>query len=158
MNTMSRLAASPADMGALAPVRKALDLLGRFPLPLLELAFRVAVAVVFFRSGMLKIQSWDTSIALFTDEYRVPLISPELAATLAATAEITCPILLVLGLGARLGAAALLFMTFVIQTFVYPESWSDHLIWASLLGYVLTRGPGPISVDHFVSRLVLGRR
>ena len=107
MNTMSRLAASPADMGALAPVRKALDLLGRFPLPLLELAFRVAVAVVFFRSGMLKIQSWDTTIALFTDEYRVPLISPELAATLAATAEITCPILLVLGLGARLGAAAL---------------------------------------------------
>jgi putative oxidoreductase len=157
--TMTRFAA-PADSndGLLGLVRKTLDALGRFPMPILELAFRIAVAVVFFRSGMLKLESWETTIALFTDEYRVPLLSPQLAATLATAAELICPVMLVIGVGARLAAAALLFMTMVIQLFVYPGSWSDHLIWASLLGYVFTRGPGPISIDHIVSRLVLGRR
>ncbi len=158
MNTMTRISSRTASAdGLLGHVRAALELAERFPLALLELAFRVAVAVVFFRSGLVKIASWETTVALFTEEYRVPLLPPELAATLAATAELTCPVLLLVGLGARMASAALLIMVLVIQVFVYPESWSDHLIWASLLTYVLTRGPGTISLDHIVSRMLLGR-
>jgi putative oxidoreductase len=75
---------------------------------------------------------------------------------LGTTAELTCPIMLVFGIGARLGAAALLGMTFVIQTFVYPDNWSEHLLWASILLYVLTRGAGVLSIDHVLSRWLLG--
>lgn len=132
------------------------NLLDRFPAPLLDLLLRVGIALVFWKSGMSKLANWDLTVALFADEYRVPLLSPEVAALLATAAEITCPILLVVGLGARFGAAALLGMTFVIQTFVYPENWSEHLLWAALLLHVLTRGPGLLSLDHLVARWLFG--
>ena len=131
-------------------------LLGRFPLPLLDLLLRIGIALVFWKSGMAKLANWDLTVALFADEYRVPLLSPDLAALLAVTAEIACPILLVAGLGARFGAAALLGMTFVIQVFVYPENWSEHLLWAALLLYVLTRGAGLLSADHVIARRLFG--
>ena len=147
-----------------APVRSSLSaqlnslraLLGRFPLPVLDLLLRIGIALVFWKSGMAKIANWDLTVALFADEYRVPILPPDLAAMLATTAELTCPVLLVFGLGARLGAAALLGMTLVIQTFVYPENWSEHLLWASILLYVLTRGAGALSIDHVLSRWLLG--
>ena len=96
-------------------------------------------------------------MALFADEYQVPLLAPDVAALLATAAEITCPILLVIGLGARFASAALLGMTFVIQTFVYPENWSEHLLWAAILITVLTRGAGLLSVDHMIGRWLFGR-
>lgn len=133
------------------------NLLGRFPAPLLDLLLRVGIALVFWKSGMSKLANWDLTVALFADEYRVPLLSPEVAALLATAAEITCPILLVIGLGARFGAAALLGMTFVIQTFVYPENWSEHLLWAAILLSVLTRGAGLLSVDHVIAGWLFGR-
>lgn len=135
-----------------------LALLGRFPLAVLEFGLRLGVGATFFKSGLVKIASWQQTVALFEEEYRVPVLPAELAATLGAAAELICPVLLVAGIGARFGAAALLGMTFVIQTFVYPGNWAEHLTWASVFAYVLTQGPGALSVDHFIRRSYFGGR
>ena len=87
---------------------------------------------------------------LFTDEYKVPVLSPEIAAMLATTFELGCSTLLVVGLTTRLATLPLLGMIAVIQLFVYPHAWSEHLTWTSLLLFLLTRGPGPISLDRVV--------
>jgi putative oxidoreductase len=129
----------------------------RFPLSLVEFGMRLAVGATFFRSGMNKYQSFDTAIALFRDEYRLPLLPPEVAAYMGTTVEIAAPILLVLGIFARLGAAALLVMTLTIQFLVYPDNWPEHLMWASILAYVLSRGPGALSIDRFVAFNLFGR-
>ncbi|MGH6952654.1 MAG: DoxX family protein [Alphaproteobacteria bacterium] len=121
-------------------------------MPILELAFRAGVASVFFKSGLTKLPSWDTTILLFAEEYRVPLVPPEIAAYMGTALELACPVLIVFGFLARLGALGLLGMTLVIQIFVYPENWSEHLMWAALLGYIFTRGAGVISIDHLVAR------
>lgn len=149
--------AMPSSPASLALARKALDALGRIPLSAVELAMRLGVAAVFFKSGLTKIASWEPTVALFELEYQLPLLPPELAATFAAAAELACPVLIALGLGARLGAAALLGMTLVIQVFVYPGNWSEHLIWASILAYVLTRGAGAFSFDRLIASRLLGR-
>lgn len=132
--------------------------LERFPLAILQLLFRISIAAVFWNSGLTKIASWQTTVALFRDEYKVPILPPELAAALGASVELTCPVLLVLGLAARLATLPMLGMTFVIEAFVYPEDWIEHLIWASLLLFILTRGPGPIALDRWLAPIVLGRR
>ncbi|WP_289295070.1 DoxX family protein [uncultured Reyranella sp.] len=129
----------------------------RFPLSVLELGMRVAVGATFFRSGMNKFQSFDTAIELFREEYRLPLLPPEIAATMGTAVELTAPVLLVLGLFARLGAAALLAMTLVIQFLVYPGNWPEHLMWASILAYILTRGPGSLSIDRIIAFNLFGR-
>ena len=126
--------------------------LGRFPTSLFQLMFRIAVAGVFWDSGQTKIASWQTTIVLFRDEYRVPLLSPQLAATLATSIELACPVLLVLGLAARIATLPMLAMVFVIEAFVYPEDWLQHLAWAAMLLFILTRGPGPLSVDYLIAR------
>ena len=135
-----------------------LELLGRFPVDVLQLMFRIAIAVVFFRSGLTKIASWDSTVALFQEEYRVPLLPPETAAYMAAAFELSCSALLALGLASRLATLPLLGMTLVIQTFVYPEHWSEHLTWLALLLFILTRGPGALSLDRLLARLLIGRR
>jgi putative oxidoreductase len=129
----------------------------RFPLSLLEFGMRLAVGATFLRSGMTKFQSFDSAIGLFRDEYRLPLLPPEVAAYMGTTVELTAPVLLVLGIFARLGAAALLAMTLTIQFLVYPENWPEHLMWASILGYVLSRGPGALSIDRLVAFNLFGR-
>ena len=131
--------------------------LGRFPLSILELGMRVAVGATFFRSGMNKVESFDTAVVLFREEYRLPLLPPEIAAYLGTAVELTAPVLLALGLFARLGAAALLAMTLVIQVLVYPANWPEHLMWASILAYVVTRGPGALSIDRAVAFNLFGR-
>jgi len=130
----------------------------RVPLPLVELGMRVAVAATFFRSGLNKFQSFDTAIELFRDEYRLPLVPPEIAAHLGTAVELCAPVLLVLGAFARLGAAALLVMTLTIQLLVYPGNWPEHLMWASILAYVLRNGPGDLSIDRFIAIKLFGRR
>jgi putative oxidoreductase len=129
----------------------------RFPLSVLELGMRVAVGATFFRSGMNKLESFDTAVELFREEYRLPLLPPEVAATLGTAVELGAPVLLVLGLFARLGAAALLTMTLVIQFLVYPTNWPEHLMWASILAYVATRGPGTLSIDRIIAFNLFGR-
>ena len=136
----------------------AIEWIGRFPVGILQFIFRFSIASVFWHSGMTKIASWDSTIALFRDEYMVPVVRPEIAATLAATVELTCPVLLVLGLATRLATIPMLGMTFVIEAFVYPEYWIEHLMWAAILLAILTRGPGPLSLDRFVARAFCGRK
>ncbi len=129
----------------------------RFPLSVLELGMRLAVGATFFKSGLNKFQSFDTAVELFREEYRLPLLPPELAAYMGTAVELGAPVLLVLGLFARLGAAALLVMTLTIQFLVYPGNWTEHLMWASILAYVLTRGPGALSIDRVVAFNLFGR-
>jgi putative oxidoreductase len=139
------------------PLQPILELLGRFPLALLQLIFRFSIASVFFKSGYSKILSWQTTILLFQNEYRVPVLSPETAATLSATFELGCSALIAFGLFTRFATLPLLGMVFVIQTFVYPENWVEHLTWAAMLIFILTRGPGPISFDRLVNPIVFRR-
>lgn len=126
------------------------DWLGRFPLAVMQLAMRVAVGTVFLKSGLLKINSWEFAIKLFEDEYKVPVLSPWLAAVLATFNELTFSILIIIGLATRLATLPLLGMIFVIQAFVYPQAWPEHLLWASILLFLLTRGPGTLSIDALI--------
>ncbi len=155
---MTDHAATLAPLSWRARLASLLALLERFPMALLQLLFRVSIAAVFWNSGLVKIASWQSTIVLFRDEYKVPLLPPELAASLAASVELTCPVLLVLGLATRLATLPMLGMTFVIEAFVYPEDWIEHLTWASFLIFILTRGPGPIALDRFLAPLLLGRK
>jgi putative oxidoreductase len=123
-----------------------------FPLSLIQLAMRIAVGAVFFNSGLLKINSWEFAIKLFEDEYKVPLLDPVWAARLATFNELTFPVLLFLGLATRLATLPLLGMVAVIQIFIYPQAWAEHLLWTSILVFLLTRGPGGLSLDHLITR------
>jgi putative oxidoreductase len=129
-----------------------LDRLGRVPPSIHQLLFRLGVAGVFLKAGMVKVSSWESTVALFRDEYRVPVIPPELAATMAATFELGCSSLLIIGLATRLATLPLLGMIATIQLFVYPDAWSEHLVWGSILLFLLTRGPGAVSLDHVIAR------
>ncbi len=145
---------------------------------LLALFVRVVAAHPFFSSGQTKVDGpvvggtvWgqdlsiviptslkDSAVALFSDEYKLPWISPELAAHAAAAAENLLPILLLIGLATRLSALGLLVMTFVIQFLVYPEAWwTVHAYWAALLLTLILRGPGQLSIDHLLLRRLLKR-
>jgi putative oxidoreductase len=132
-------------------VRSIIFRLEQVPLALPELVLRLGVALVFWRSGLTKLPFGNLStLALFREEYRVPLLPPELAAHLATSIELVAPWLLLSGLGTRLGAAILLAQTVVIQLFVYPEDYPDHLLWAGPLLYLLLRGPGHWSIDRLI--------
>jgi putative oxidoreductase len=135
-----------------ALVGRIVRMLDGVPYMLLVLPLRAAVAVVFWNSAMAKLANWDTALALFTDEYQVPLLPPELAAYMAATIELTTPLLLVLGLLTRVSALVLLGMTTVIEVFVYPQAWPTHIQWAAMLLIQLCRGPGELSIDHLLRR------
>lgn len=126
--------------------------LERFPLAVVQLAMRIAIGGVFINSGLLKINSWEFAVKLFEDEYKVPLLDPVWAARMAALNELTFPVLLVIGFATRLATLPLLGMVLVIQAFVYPQAWIEHLLWASVLVFLLTRGPGALSVDHLIAK------
>lgn len=121
---------------------------------LLALIARASIASLFLQSGRTKVDGLihvtDGTVELFRDEYKLPLLSPDTAAHLAAYAEHLFPVLLVLGLFTRLSAFALLGMTAVIEIFVYPDAWPTHLSWAGLLLYLIGRGGGALSVDRLV--------
>src|SRR2546428_9031714 len=136
--------------GVRAAIARALDVLGRFPLPLLQLMFRLGIASVFLKAGLNKIASWELTVQLFTDEYKVPVLAPEIAARMATTLEIGCSLLLIAGLATRLATLPLLGMIMTIQLFVYPKAYPEHLTWASILIFLLTRGAGPRSLDRLV--------
>lgn len=140
------------------PAMALIALLERFPLALFQLLFRICIGAVYWNAGLTKIASWQTTITLFRDEYQVPVLPPGLAAYMATSIELTCPVLLFLGLATRLATLPMLGQALVIQVFVYPENWIEHLTWAALLLFILTRGPGPISLDRFLSSAILGRR
>ena len=135
--------------GAFVLVR---EWLGRFPLSIIQLGMRIGVGAVFFNAGILKLNSFEFAVKLFEDEYRVPVLAPAVAARLAMLNELTSSTLLFLGLGTRLATLPLLGMITVIQVFVYPRAWPDHVLWGSILIFLLTRGPGALSLDHLIER------
>ena len=127
------------------------------PDSLIALTARIAAGGVFWRSGQTKIEGLhikDSTFFLFREEYMVPLLPPHAAAYLATIAENVFSVLLVVGLASRLSAAALLGMTAVIQLFVYPGAWPEHILWTTALLVVIARGPGALSLDHWL----FGRR
>ncbi len=146
-----------------------ISLLERIPHSFIALVARLSIAAVFWTSGQTKVQGFvvniitgdvhlgwprlsDSVVALFRDEYKLPFIPPEIAAPMAATAEHLFPLLLVLGLGTRFSALALLGMTLVIEVFVYPDAYPTHGTWAAVLLYLIARGPGVLSIDHWLAR------
>lgn len=123
-----------------------------FPLSILQLAMRIGVGAVFFRAGLIKYNSPEFTVLLFRDEYQVPVLAPEVAARMATINELTIPVLLFVGLATRLATLPLLGMIAVIQIFVYPNAWTDHVLWGSVLVFLLTRGPGVFSADYLIAR------
>jgi putative oxidoreductase len=132
--------------------------LGHFPLSILQLGMRIGVGMVFFNAGLLKYRSFEFAVKLFEDEYKVPILAPAVAARIAMINELTMSTLLFLGLATRLATLPLLGMISVIQIFVYPNAWPDHVLWGSILLFLLTRGPGPLSLDHLIRRYIIKSR
>ena len=133
-------------------LRKIVARLEAVPYSVLAIPLRLGVAWIFWSSAQVKLINWQRTIELFAEEYRVPLLPPEIAAAMTLSIEIACPILLVLGLFTRLAVLVLLGMTAVIQIFVYPEAWPTHLQWAAMMLVLLCRGPGALSIDRLLRR------
>lgn len=151
---MTTVTSSLSEHGAAAWFWRVIRWLECVPYAALAIPLRLAVATVFWNSGTAKLANWNTTIELFTEEYKVPILPPELAAYMAATIELTTPVLLVLGLLTRPAALVLLGMTTVIEIFVYPQAWPTHIQWAAMLLVLLCRGPGKLSVDYLLRRCV----
>ena len=133
-------------------LRKIIARLEAVPYSMLAVPLRLGVAWIFWSSAQVKLINWQRTIELFADEYRVPLLPPEIAAAMALSIELACPILLVLGLLTRVAVLVLLGMTAVIQIFVYPEAWPTHLQWAAMMLVLLCRGAGALSIDRLLWR------
>jgi putative oxidoreductase len=128
----------------------ALEWLERCPLSVILLLCRLGVASVFMKAGITKLQGWEFTVQLFADEYKVPVLPPDVAALMATSFELGCASLLIAGFLTRLATLPLFGMILTIQVFVYPSAWSEHLVWGSILVFVLTRGPGAISLDRLL--------
>jgi putative oxidoreductase len=162
---------SPLTDSRPLPVRwvsLAVGLLECIPHSFIAFIARFSIAAVFWSSGQTKVEGFvinivtgewtlgwprlsDSALALFQYEYKLPFIPPELAAPMAATAEHLFPLLILIGLGTRFSALALLGMTLVIQLFVYPDAYATHGTWAAVLLYLMARGPGMLSLDHWLA-------
>jgi putative oxidoreductase len=136
-------------------IQRVIAAMGCIPDWLIALAARVFPAAVFWQSGQTKVAGFHlkpSAIALFQNEYQLPLIDPAIAAHISAFSEHFFPILLVIGLATRFSALALLFMTAVIEIFVYPDAWPTHGVWATCFLVVISRGPGWLSLDHLIAQ------
>lgn len=170
MNTRTEPSSATAAHGLIPGLMHGfIAVCGRIPHTLVAFVARFSIAAVFWKSGQTKIQGFaidivnqeftlgwprlsDSVVDLFRDEYQLPLIPPEMAATLAAFAEHFFPLLILLGLATRLSALALLGMTLTIQLFVYPDAYPTHGTWAAVLLLLMVHGPGKLSLDHWIAR------
>ena len=149
-------------------VAQLIERFSRIPHSLIAVIGRFSIAAVFWKSGQTKIQGLAidlvsghvefgvpflsaSAVPLFAEEYKLPLLPPELAAQLAAFGEHFFPVLILLGLATRFAALALFGMTMVIQVFVYPDAYPTHGTWAAVLLYLVARGPGVLSIDHWIA-------
>src|ERR1041385_5666653 len=136
-------------------LEKGRTLAERIPYSVIALASRIAVADIFWRSGQTKVNGFsirEETFYLFREEYKVPLLPPDLAAYLSTLGEHVFSALLLVGFASRLSALGLFGMTMVIQLFVVPGGWPEHILWLSLLTLIIARGPGAISLDHLIWR------
>lgn len=149
-------ASSPLARAAcciLSFAQRAIALMEAWLTPTFDLAIRLYVANVFFKSGLTKIQDWSSTVALFQYEYQVPVLPPELAAVMGAAGELGLPVLLALGLAGRFGAAGLSVMN-VVAVIAYADlsdlGRQDHVLWGVLLLVTLLHGPGRWSLDSWL--------
>ncbi|MGR0137649.1 MULTISPECIES: DoxX family protein [Pseudomonas] len=150
-------------------IKRAIQLFEQIPYSLIAFLARFSIAAVFWKSGQTKVQGFAidlingtfelgeprlaaSTLPLFRSEYKVPLLSPEVAAHLAAFAEHFFPLLILLGLATRYSALALIGMTLVIQLFVYPDAYPTHGTWLTVLLLLVAKGPGRLSIDHLIAR------
>ena len=167
--TASPIARTRRAAAGVRLLRHAIALFSHVPHGAIALLARFSIAMTFWMSGQTKIEGLvldpisrtvelgvprvsDSAVELFRSEYALPLLSPELAAPMAAAAEHVFPLLLLVGLATRLSAFALLIMTLVIQVFVYPSAFATHGLWAALMLYLMAKGPGAVSLDHLIAR------
>jgi putative oxidoreductase len=164
---------TPAPQADIPPgarcIQPAIALFQKIPDSFIAFVGRFSIAAVFWKSGQTKIEGLaidfidgtyvlglprlaDSAVMLFEHEYALPLLSPTLAAVIAACAEHIFPILILIGLATRFSALALLGMTLVIQVFVYPGAYPTHGVWAAVLLYLVANGPGALSIDHAIAR------
>ncbi len=153
---MAMTSAAGSESGLVRLVRMLIGWMELIPYWLIALVARLAPAGVFWRSGQTKVQGWhvtDSAVALFENELPGARSSaPGWAAHITAYAEHIFPVLLVVGLATRFSALALLCMTAVIEIFVFPDAWPIHGTWAACFLILMTRGPGIVSLDHFIAR------
>lgn len=136
-------------------VRQIHVLMASIPYALIALIARLSIGGVFWQSGETKVNGWHlsaTAIELFRNEYKLPLIDPTIAAYMSAVAEHLFPILLVIGFATRFASLALLFMTLVIEIFVYPDAWPTHGTWAACFLMLMAYGPGVFSLDSVIAK------
>ena len=169
MSSSTHSYGAAASVGQKSLILKIIAIFERIPHSFIALLGRFSIAAVFWLSGQTKITGlainfvsgefvlgWprlsNSAVALFQDEYKLPLVSPALAAHLAAFAEHFFPILILFGLATRFSALALLGMTLVIEVLVYPDAYPTHGTWATILLYLMARGPGAVSLDHLIQK------
>jgi putative oxidoreductase len=150
-------------------LQRSIQLFEKIPYSLIAFVARFSIAAVFWKSGQTKVEGFavdlingtfelgiprlaNSTVPLFRSEYHVPLLSPEVAAHMAAFAEHFFPILILLGFATRFSALALLGMTLTIQLFVYPDAYPTHGTWIALLLVLMAKGPGRLSIDHWIAR------
>jgi putative oxidoreductase len=125
----------------------------RVPYSILALLSRIAVAQVFWRSARTKVSGFhirEETFVLFREEYKVPLLPPDVAAYMSTIGEHAFSVLLIVGFASRLSALGLFGMTMVIQLFIFPDGWPEHILWVALLAQIMARGPGAISLDQLI--------
>ncbi len=140
----------------LARAFHALELVERGIAPILDLGIRLWLAAIFWVSGVLKVTNWQGALELARSEYPVPWMDPVTAAWVGAAIELVCPVFLALGLATRLAALPMLALSLVIQ--VYYKELPDHVFWAILLGWLVVRGPGALSLDRLIAPAIRSRR
>ena len=141
-----------ASLGTIRRVAMALPRVETWCGSALQLLFRLWMAKIFWDSGMVKLSSWNTTVALFKDLYQVPVLPPAVAASMATAVELGCPILLLFGLATRLAALPMLGMALTIQ-FLVPDFYRiEHYYWMMLLIMLFVRGGGVFSVDHWIRK------
>ena len=122
---------------------------------LFNFGIRLWVAQVFFKSGLQKIDNWDSTLFLFKDVYAVPILPPAFAAWLATAAELVLPVLMVVGLASRLGALGLFVLNYV-AVIAFPDMGAigikDHALWGIMLAIIFFHGPGRLSIDEWLRR------
>ncbi len=135
-------------------ISQLIALFERIPASVISLMMRVAIFLIFFQSARTKVEGFmtlkESTFYLFQNDYALPLIPYKIAAYMATFNEHVFSILILLGLATRFSSLVLLGMTLVIEIFVYPDAYVVHLTWASMLVYLIARGPGVFSLDHLI--------
>jgi len=144
----------------LALIRAILEWLEKMPHAVLALLARLALAAVFWGAGMLKMTNWQVSAKTFEEfaSYNIPVLPPELAAYLATGVEHVTPVLMIIGLATRAAGGAMLGVIAVIFIFVHQDEWPAFCIWSSAIIFLLTKGPGVLSLDHLIRGWLLPKR